>query len=113
MIMLAGPERDQSKSKATDQVDFEESAGSSGDEYTPAVNKDDGESEIDESDDLEADAEVEDEADENDKKKTKTRKGKKPKPARADIIAKRNVSSATASQALTSTAHTETKRKAR
>jgi hypothetical protein len=48
--MLAGPERDQSKSKATDQADFEESAGSSGDEYTPAVNKDDGESEIDESD---------------------------------------------------------------
>jgi hypothetical protein len=106
MMMLADPERDESKPKATDQIDLEESAGSSGDEYTPAVNKDDasGESEID---DLEADAEpeVEDEVDENDKKKTK--KGKKPKPARADIIAKRNVSSASAS--LTA----ETKRKAR
>jgi hypothetical protein len=90
--------------KATDPVDIdsEESAGSSSDEYEPpaAAHKDDGETEVEETDsDSEVDAEVEDE------EKPKKGKLKKPKPARADIIAKRNVTSA-------STGRTEAKRKA-
>jgi hypothetical protein len=104
-MMLADPEPDHQELepnlKATDPVDIEESEGSS-DEYEPpaAAHKDDGETEVEETDlDSEVDAEVEDE------EKPKKGKLKKPKPARADIIAKRNVTSA-------STGRTEAKRKA-
>jgi hypothetical protein len=95
--MLAGSSSEHREPKATDPVDLEES-GSSGDEYVPAVSpayKDDGDSEVD--------AGVEDEDEEN-----KPKKGKKLKPARADIIAKRNMGSASSQ---TSTARTEAKRK--
>ena len=102
LMMPSGPERQEPK--VTDPVDVEES-DSSGDEYAPPAYKDEGESEVDKSDsDSEIDAEVEDD------EEKKTKKGKKPKPARADIIAKRNVTSASAS--LTSTARPEAKRKA-
>jgi hypothetical protein len=102
--MLAGSSSEHREPKATDPVDLEES-GSSGDEYVPAVSpayKDDGESEVDGSD-SEVDAGVEDKDEEN-----KPKKGKKLKPARADIIAKRNMGSASSQ---TSTARTEAKRK--
>ena len=104
LIMFAGLARQEFKSKATDPDDLEES-GTSGDEYAPPTySKDDGESEVDDSD-LEVDAEVEDEDEEK-----KSKKGKKPKPTRANIIAKRQVTGASSS--LTSTAHTDAKRKA-
>lgn len=105
-MIFAGPEHEESESKEKDLILELEESDDSGDAYAPPVYKNEGESEVDESD-SEVDAEVED-----DKEDKKTKKGKKPsKPARADIIAKRNVGSASTSHS--STARTETKRKAR